>query len=159
LLQHVPAAYLNRAEEILQRLADDKGPAETVVATSTDSRQKASKAWDIWLTANQAKIDLANRSDRESYLGLITICEYDNQMGSINGQVWETNRGNQKRWSFSGVLGAMDAHTLANGRVLVAENNSRRVSERDAKGEIKWEYTVPNNPICCQRLSNGNTFI
>jgi len=53
----------------------------------------------------------------------------------------------------------MDAHTLPNGRVLVAENNANRVTERDTKGTVLWEYRTPNNPICCQRLPNGNTFI
>jgi len=92
---------------------------------------------------------------------LITICEYDNQFGNINGQVWETNRSNQKRFSFTGVTGAMDAHTLPNGRVLVAENNNLRVTERDSTGQIKWEHRIKNNtnPMCCQRLPNGNTFI
>src|SRR5205085_1960227 len=46
-----------------------------------------------------------------------------------------------------------------NGRVLVAENSAMRVTERDSRGDIKWDFRVPNNPICCQRLPNGNTFI
>ena len=53
----------------------------------------------------------------------------------------------------------MDAQVLANGRILVAENSANRITERDQKGDIKWTYQVPGNPICCQRLPNGNTFI
>lgn len=159
LLQSAPAPYLPRVEEILYRVAEDKGPNETIVATSSDSRDKAAKAWAKWLEDNQDRIDLTRLNDRESYLGLITIAEYDNQIGNIQGQVWEGTRGGQKRWNFSGVMGAMDAQTLPNGRVLVAENNANRVTERDSKGEIKWEFRTPNNPICCQRLPNGNTFI
>ena len=134
-------------------------------SSSTASREKASKAWSKWLVDNTGKIDLTNLDDRQSFLGLVTICEYDNQVGQINGQVWETPRGGQKRWSFGGVQGAMDAHTLPNGRVLVAENNQNRVTERDSKGNVVWEYRIPvapgssGNPICCQRLPNGNTFI
>jgi HEAT repeat protein len=158
LLQTLPAPYLPRVEEVLHRVAQDKGPTEVIAAGSPDL-QKAAKAWTKWLEDNQAKIDLTDLNDRESYLGLITVCEYDNQVGNIQGQVWEGPRGGQKRWNFTGVLGAMDAHSLPNGRVLVAENNANRVTERDTKGEIKWEYRTPNNPICCQRLPNGNTFI
>jgi HEAT repeat protein len=162
LVETVPAPYLPRVEEVLNRLAEDKGPVEPIQALSRD---KAAKAWGKWLDDNKDKIDLGNLGDRESYLGLVTICEYDNQIGNINGQVWESARGGPKRWGFGGVqgntqlTGPMDAHTLPNGRILIAENSANRVTERDSKGEIKWQYNVNNNPIACQRLPNGNTFI
>ncbi|MBI2809015.1 MAG: HEAT repeat domain-containing protein [Planctomycetes bacterium] len=159
LINTLPAPYLPKVEEALYRLADDKGPTETIHAGSPGSRQKVAKAWDKWLNDNAAKIDLAAIDDRESYLGLITVAEYDSRIGNIQGQVWEGTRGGPKRFSFAGVMGAMDAHTLPNGRVLVAENNANRVTERDSKGNILWDYRTPVNPICCQRLPNGNTFI
>ena len=165
LLQHLPGPYLPRVEEVLYRLAEDKGPTDTIVATDFPSREKAVKAWGKWLDDNKAKVDLSTLNDRESFLGLITVCEYDNRIGNIQGQVWEGTRGGPKRWNFGGpqgnpqLVGPMDAHSLPNGRVLVAENSANRVTERDNKGEIKWEFRTPNNPICCQRLPNGNTFI
>ena len=165
LLEKVPAPYLPTVEEILYHVAADKGPTETIVANSAASRQKAAKAWGKWLDDNQAKIDLTTLNDRETYLGLITVCEYDNRTGNIQGQVWEAPHGNgAKRFLFgqptnTQILGAMDAHTLPNGRVLVAENSANRVTERDSKGDIKWEFRTPTNPIACQRLPNGNTFI
>jgi HEAT repeat protein len=159
LIKNVPDPYLPRVEEVLFRLAEEKGPNETIVATSLPSREKAMKAWEKWLGDNQARIDLTGLNDHESYLGLVTIAEYDNQVGNIQGQIWETSRGGAKRLSFGGVMGAMDAQTLPNGRVLVAENNANRITERDAKGTIIWTYQCPVNPICVQRLPNGNTFI
>src|SRR5439155_10404791 len=64
------------------------------------------------------------------------------------------------RWKIGNLIGPMDAHLLPNGRVLIAENSSARVTERDLNGDIKWEYaTAGTTPICCQRLANGNTFI
>jgi HEAT repeat protein len=164
LLQSLPAPYLPKVEEVLYRLAQDKGPTEAIQAASGDSRQKAVQAWEKWLDDNKTKIDLTSIGDRETYLGLITVCEYDNGANQIQGQVWEGTRGGPKRFTFNGVLGAMDAHTLPNGRILVAENSANRVTERDTKGVIKWEYLIPNNggqsnPVCCQRLPNGNTFI
>lgn len=158
LIGNAPAPYLPKIEEILYRLSEDKGPTETIHAGSPDSRAKGVRAWDKWLQDNQAKIDLTAINDRESFLGLVTVCEYDNQVGNIQGQVWEGTRGGPKRFSFAGVMGAMDAHTLPNGRVLVAENNANRLTERDSKGNILWTYQTPTNPICCQRLPNGNTF-
>jgi HEAT repeat protein len=158
LLETVPAAHLPRIEEALYRIAEDKGPT-TLIAASTDARQQAAKTWGKWITDHQASIDLANVQERDAYLGLITVCEYDTFNNVANGQTWETSRGGTKRWNVNGLLGAMDAHALPNGRILVAENNANRVSERDTKGHILWEYRVPANPICCQRLPNGNTFI
>jgi hypothetical protein len=165
LVQNAPAPYLPRVEETLSRVAGDTAPSEPI---TPETRDKATQAWRRWLDANQAKIDLTDLGDRESYLGLVTICEYDNQVGQIFGQIWETPRGGAKRYTFGGqgvVMGAMDARTLPNGRVLVAENNQNRVTERDTKGDVKWEYRIPfvngvsTNPICVQRLPNGNTFI
>ncbi|MBI1830735.1 MAG: HEAT repeat domain-containing protein, partial [Planctomycetes bacterium] len=159
LVQTVPATYMTHVQDTLNRIGDEKGPTEAIIATSADSREKAAKAWTKWLADNGDKVDLSDLVDRESFLGLVTICEYDGQLGNIQGQVSEYSRGAAKRWSFTGVLGAMDAHSLPNGRVLVAENNANRVTERDTKGTVKWEFITPNNPICCQRLPNGNTFI
>jgi outer membrane protein assembly factor BamB len=48
---------------------------------------------------------------------------------------------------------------LPGGRVLVAENQAQRVTERDLKGNILWQKQILQNPIACQRLPNGNTFI
>jgi hypothetical protein len=157
-VETVPAAHLPRIEETLYRIAEDKGP-NALIAASTDARQQAAKTWGKWIAEHQASIDLANVQERDAYLGLITVCEYDTFNNIANGQTWETSRGGTKRWNVNGLLGAMDAHALPNGRVLVAENNGNRVSERDTKGHILWEYRVPANPICCQRLPNGNTFI
>jgi Xaa-Pro aminopeptidase len=41
----------------------------------------------------------------------VTVAEYDNQFGNIQGQVFETNRGGAKRFTIAGgnILGAMDA--------------------------------------------------
>lgn len=160
LLTSVPDVYLPNVEDALAKLANDKSPTDSVLADSRESRLKAAKAWTTWINANQAKIDLANLGNRESYLGLVTVCEYDSRIGNIQGQVWEGPRsGDTKRWTFSGVVGAMDARTLPNGRVLVAENSGNRVTERDSTGKVLWEFRTPVNPICCQRLPNGNTFI
>jgi hypothetical protein len=42
---------------------------------------------------------------------------------------------------------------------LIAEYLGSQVTERDLKGDIKWEYRCGGNPIAVQRLANGNTFI
>src|SRR5262249_37550656 len=48
---------------------------------------------------------------------------------------------------------------LPGGRVLVAEHGANRVTERDRKGNILWQHGLTSQPVSCQRLPNGNTFI
>jgi HEAT repeat protein/outer membrane protein assembly factor BamB len=144
-----------QVEELLRGIAGDR---EVVAAADQGSRQKTLKAWQVWWRSHAERIDLPGVS-QEQNLGLIAIAEYDSPLGQVNGRVLELARDGKERWQITGVAGAMDAQVLANGRVLVAENAARRISERDMSGAVKWEYPLSNNPIACQRLANGNTFI
>ena len=158
LLGELPPAGAWRIEEVLNRLAGDQVPTEAAGA----NRQKATLAWQKWWQERQGTIDLARVTEGDAFLGLVTICEYDSVVpGRFTGQVWEAPRNGPPRFKVTNnLVGPMDAQVLANGRILVAENGANRVTERDRAGNIKWEHTTPGgNPICCQRLPNGNTFI
>jgi HEAT repeat protein len=159
LLGELPPASLWRAEELLCRLAGETAPADAVAGAAPAVRQKAVQAWQKWWQESAARADLGRLAEHEAYLGLITITEYDAALGRPGGRVWEGGRDGRQRWQITGLSGAMDAHVLPNGRVLVAENSTNRVTERDAQGNVKWEHRLQGNPICCQRLPNGNTFI
>lgn len=159
LLGEIPSQHTWQVEDELQRLAGDRAPSAPVGDGSPALRAKAVRAWDQWWMTQASTFDLTRVGTPEAFLGLTTICEYDTAGGMPGGQVWETARGAAPRWKISGFLGAMDAHRLSNGNVLVAENSANRVSERDKDGNIKWEHRIPGNPIACQRLANGNTFI
>src|SRR5262249_15278976 len=43
-------------------------------------------------------------------------------------------------------------------RVLVAEHEGGRVTERNREGKVLWQHKV-DQPLMAQRLANGNTFI
>jgi HEAT repeat protein len=159
LLRELPPRSLWRVEELLYRLAGENIPAESVASAAPEAREKAVEAWQKWWQTEGPRVDLARLSEHEPYLGLITVAEYDSAVGQPGGRVWEGGREGQPRWSVRGLMGAMDAHVLPNGRILVAENSGNRVTERDLHGNVKWEYRLQGNPICCQRLPNGNTFI
>ncbi len=62
------------------------------------------------------------------------------------------------RWQLTGLSNPFDVEVLPGQRVLVSEYGGNRVSERNLKGDILWQKAV-NNPLNCQRLANGNTFI
>src|SRR5947199_56621 len=47
---------------------------------------------------------------------------------------------------------------LSNGRILVAELDGGRVTERDRAGKIVWQHAVAT-PIYVRRMPGGNTFI
>ena len=158
-LGELPPSNVWRVQETLNRLAGDDLPPDAASATATPA--KAVKAWQKWWRAREATIDLARATEGDSFLGLITVCEYDNAIpGQFVGQIWEGPRHGPPRFKFTGPVGPMDVHVLPNGRVLVAENGANRVTERDRDGAVKWEFPVAGgNPVCCQRLANGNTFI
>ena len=73
-------------------------------------------------------------------------------------QVLELDRANHVRWHIEGLGYPLDAQMLPDNRVLVAEHDSNRVTERNTQGEILWQHPI-EEPIMAQRLPNGNTFI
>jgi hypothetical protein len=74
--------------------------------------------------------------------------------------VEELDAGGKSRWKLTGLLGPQDAQVLRGDRVLIAEYNGQRVTERNLKGEIVWQKAIAGNwPMSAQRLRNGNTFI
>jgi HEAT repeat protein len=161
LLTDGPQASLWQVEELLNRLGGDQAPSVHLGDRSPGARHAAAAAWTDWWRERGSALDLAHVDLQDRRLGLTLICEYDSMVagGRPGGQVWECGRDRKARWKITGLLGPMDAQVLRGGRVLVAENSGQRVTERDLAGAIKWQHPVNGNPIACQRLPNGNTFI
>jgi hypothetical protein len=53
----------------------------------------------------------------------------------------------------------VDAIVMGPDRVVVADYQSGKISERDFKGNVINERTVVGNPVGLQKLPNGNLFI
>jgi HEAT repeat protein len=159
LVAEAPSAWSWQVHELLMNLGGENAPAGLVAEVTMEGRKKAVAAWGQWWRQHQGTMDLTRLGARERNLGLVLVCEYDSVNGRPGGRIWEAARGGKPRWEMRNVFGPMDAQMLPGGRVLVAENMARKVTERDLKGTIRWEHAVPNNPIACQRLPNGNTFI
>src|SRR5262249_48331108 len=62
------------------------------------------------------------------------------------------------RWEIRELAGPNDVQLLPGGRVLVAERNGGKVSERDRQGKVIWQFNA-SSPISCQRLPSGNTLV
>ena len=147
-------------EETLQTLAGDHVPTIATTDDSAAGRVKLRDAWKGWWTKNRETVDMSLLRRGLAYQGLITICEYDGGIpGRGTGRVWQRGRDGRTRWALEGFRGAMYAQALPGNRVLVAENMANMVVEKDQQNVTVWEYQTPTNPIACQRLPNGNTFI
>lgn len=142
------------AEEYLVKLARDAGPKD--LPEGDDNRKKRSAAWEKWWSDNQKVVVMLGRnapSVRVPYLGYTLLIQ------ASNNQIQELDKNNKPRWTISGLLNPWDAQILPGKRVLIAEYNGQRVTERDEKGDVKWEHKVPNYPMQAERLKNGHTFI
>jgi HEAT repeat protein len=148
-----------QVEDALTQVAGEKAPPISIAENFLKDRKKVSDAWKTWWKGQEKTINLVQLNRQESYLGIRVICEYDSAGRWNSGRVWECGRDKKQRWEITGLTYPMDAQVLRNGNVLIAENQGRRVSERDKKGNIKWQKALNGNPVACQRLRNGNTFI
>ncbi len=163
LLGKMSADELWPIEEALHRLAGESAP---LVSLGNDEQGKKAcrDAWAKWYETNLKTIDMAKLTAENVYLGYTLIVQHNNRIGAggaVNqGEVYELDKDKKIRWKFSVPVGyPVDAHLLAGNRVLLAEYQGNRVTERDLKGDIKWEFACGGNPFSVQRLPNGNTFI
>ncbi|HEV3237187.1 MAG TPA: HEAT repeat domain-containing protein [Gemmataceae bacterium] len=144
------------AEEFLRTLAGETAPASTLENTA-DSRKKVKDAWNDWFKVRGPSLVLGKPSSNTHYLGytLLVCIDPNTNMGSLV----ELGAGNKKRWQIDGLNYPWGAQVLPGNRVLIAEHNLNRVTERDLKGTVLWEHRCNNQPVSLQRLPNGNTFI
>jgi HEAT repeat protein/outer membrane protein assembly factor BamB len=151
-------------EEALIRLAGEKAP-NVGLGNDAASRKACRDAWSKWYDANAKTIDLAKLSEASVYLGYTLVVQHNNRIGAgggNNAEILELDKDKNVRWKFTipgGQNAAVDAQVIPGNRVLVAEFQFAKVTERDLKGEVKWEYNCGGNPFTVQRLPNGNTFI
>jgi hypothetical protein len=151
LLAELPPSQGWQAEEYLCRLAGEQAPAVSL-GQDADGRRKCRDAWAAWWREHADKIDLARLQQTKAMIGYTLVILLD------IGQILELDRANQVRWQVDRLGYPLDAQMLPDNRFLVAEHDANRVTERNTKGEILWQYGV-EEPIMAQRLPNGNTFI
>ncbi len=159
LLTDLPPNLAGQAEEHLRLIAGDGAPAVTE-GEDAAARKKARAAWEAWWSKNGQKIQLARLDNRQQMLGYTIVTEMWDP-AKRSGRVVELDRRGKVRWEISGVnmlMYPVHAQVLPGDRVLIAEYNGNRVTERDLKGKILWQHQM-NQPKSAMRLSNGNTFM
>jgi HEAT repeat protein len=142
------------AEEYLFRVAGDKAPSN--MPAGDGDRAKRRDAWAKWWETEGTKVVLL---DRKAVDEVSRFLGYTLLVSANTNSVSELDSGGKQRWNITGLLGPQDAQVLRGDRVLIAEYNGQRVTERNFKGEILWQKNVSNWPMMAQRLHNGNTFI
>lgn len=151
LLGELPPGQLWQIDDFLRSLAADRAPPAPQGDDETSRRQYA-RSWSLWWQDRGSKLDLDHLDLAPRLLGY-TLLVLPNA-----GLVRELGADGKTRWELTGLLHPFDAQVLPNGRVLVAEYQGRRVTERNLKNDVVWEKKV-TWPISCQRLPNGHTFI
>jgi hypothetical protein len=153
LLAELPGDKNYRAEEILFALAGENAPPINA-SGDAESRKKARESWLEWWKKNSEKIDLAKLDEREKLYGFTLIMEMDNRGGG--GRILEVGPDGKERWKITGLQFPSDAQILPGNRILIAEQNSSKISEREINGKELWSINF-NQPVNVQRLQNGNT--
>jgi HEAT repeat protein len=139
------------AEDVLLGLARDQAPS-AALGSDKAGKKACRQAWTTWWQEQGSKIDLTKHGGTGLILGYTLILLLD------TGEALEVDSKGHERWHFKGLQKPLDIQYLQGNRVLVAEHDANRVTERNLKGEIVWEKRI-EAPLAAQRLPNGNTFI
>jgi hypothetical protein len=156
LLTEVPVDQAELAEDYLRHAAGDQAP-NAPLGTEAGERQKCRAAWTAWWRDREAQAGLPRAEEVTRLHGYTLIVETYNPVRR-GGRVFEVDTAGKVRWSIEGLQGPTDAEVLPGDRVLITEQNVQRVTERDLKGQILWERTVPNL-LRCQQLPNGQRLL
>jgi hypothetical protein len=163
-LEHLPPDQLWPAEELLIRIAGDKAP-QVSLGMDGPGRVKCRQAWGAWWDANKGSIELAKVELQRAFLGYTLVVQrtfnriVNGKRLPPSGMVSELGQNKDVRWKLELNTYPVDAEVVGTDRVLLTEFQGQRVSERDFKGNVKWERIVTGNPMSAQRLTNGNTFV
>lgn len=166
LLGELNSDQLWPAEEVLIRLAGEKAPPVSL-GTDPATRKATRDAWQKWYVSSKDKIDLARLESPDVALGYTLLVFQTINRAAVAGkafrgiayEVMEIKADKSVRWKFDANTQIVDAQVVGDNRVLCAEFQNRRVTERDFKGAVLFEKQLNGNPISVQRLPNGNTFV
>jgi hypothetical protein len=153
LLTATPPELAWRAEDLLYRVAGERGPSVWLDATVDNSGRKVQAAWESWWKANGSKIDWKSLRLDEQAFGWTLIAE--NQRPDGSGRLYEANRAGEIRWQ-TRIQNPIDVQWIPGGRLLVADSRAGQIVEMDIHGSIGWKFTGIS-PTSVQRLPNGNT--
>jgi len=143
-------------EDLLIQLAS-KGKPNAKFGRGTDSLNKARDLWLAWWDAAGGKIDLASFDYSPRILGYTDLVEMDPR-GFGNWRVTSIGPDEKERMRLTNVANPSDARSLPNGHILIAEQNSNQVTERDATGKTVTTRQI-SIPLLVEPLADGGMLI
>lgn len=143
------------AEDLLGRIAGEKAPPEAL-SDDAGQRRRCRQAWEKWWREQGEKQGLAGLALQGRVLGIRMVAAHGRVRGG--GRVWEYGPGHRTLREVQ-VDGPLDLRVLSGGRLLIAEYDGRRVTERDRSGKVVWEHPLKGGPLEVQKLPSGNVLI
>jgi len=157
LLESDSAEDAAEAEELLKTIAGDKSPAPPE-DDSPQARKKYRQEWEAWWKGAAAKFDM-KAVDFEGVGRAYTLVGLYVYTNKVSGKLLEMDKDGKVVWEMDDLQYPVYACKVRRDRVLVCEYNGNKVTERDLKGKELWKKAVNTQPLSCERLLNGNTFI
>lgn len=142
-------------EEFLRRLAGSRVPVN-LPAGDGPARKQRQEAWAAWWAGNPPQVEWIGGRPAQLTHRFLGFTLYVHMQ---TNQVVEMGADGKARWTISNLAGPQDAQVLPGNRVLIAEHNAQKVTERNLRGDILWQKQLASWPIAAERLGNGNTFI
>ncbi|HEX4609007.1 MAG TPA: HEAT repeat domain-containing protein, partial [Urbifossiella sp.] len=152
----LPRGRLWQLEDLLLRLAGEYPAGGRFGRTAADLA-KARDAWAGWW--GRGGVDLARADLAPRVKGLTDLVLMDPTYG--RAAVVALGPDLKEAWRLGGnpqLMHPYDARVLPSGRVLLAEQNYGRVTERDRAGNILHNYNCPQ-PVTAEVLPNGNWLV
>jgi hypothetical protein len=148
--------------ELLEELAGADAPVSSAV--TADERRHCRDAWATWWKEKGDRLDLGRaltETEQRRPKGHTLIVQLGNGLGldSSSGQVVELGPDWSLRWQINALDYPLSAQALPGNRVLIAEYQGQRVTERGLQGEVLWSKEVGVPLLFAQRLPNDNTFL
>jgi hypothetical protein len=151
-IDDLPLEHNGLVLELLDRIAASSPPSGMPVADQSE-RHKYREVWETWWKDHQDRIEPSHLQQASRSLGYTLVVLLDRSTIAL------LDRAKESRWTIGDVQMPLDVQLLpGEKRVLVAEHQANRVSERNLRGEIVWKKTI-EEPLAAQRLPNGHTFI
>ncbi|HKB40915.1 MAG TPA: PQQ-binding-like beta-propeller repeat protein, partial [Gemmataceae bacterium] len=113
-------------------------------------------AWSAWYREHGAKADLTPAVLPAPAGGaLVVLLNPRNQEGSVA----QLRPDETSIWQIEGLEYPLYAEEIAGKRVLIAEYEGERITERNFHGEIQWSKELGRPVLSAHRLPSGNTFV
>jgi hypothetical protein len=158
-----------QTEDLLGQLAGKDAPKVKCLKTK-DSLTKASAAWKEWWTKAGEGLDVAKVELKPRLQGNFVLLTLDYRNGQSPGLLTEYGPDEKERWRLSGLGNPSDFAFGKDDRILIADQNTSTISERDRAGKVlsskRIEVDNPNGggklfcqPMSVQLLENGNRMV